>query len=247
MDLANDPEPWRDVVLKMNEYLKMMNMEEEPFYCRLLASINLIFRCTKTYDISECLLSFNGGKDCTVLLHLLHYVFSKVYGTGYVSKFSLVYIEPEESFEELENFIQVVQERYGIGMIKYKGSIKQRLCELHSTQPHYKVIYMGTRSTDAYGDKVHSVEKTDSDWPEYTLIKPILDWSYHDIWKFLRDLNIPYCPLYDKGFTSLGDRSASFPNSSLAYTNESGLIMYKPAYMLADPELERSGRNVSYR
>ncbi|MDP2643785.1 MAG: phosphoadenosine phosphosulfate reductase family protein [Desulfobacterales bacterium] len=36
------------------------------------------------------------------------------------------------------------------------------------------------------------------------VINPIIDWSSHDVWSFIREQNIPYCKLYDEGFKRLG-------------------------------------------
>ena len=44
-------------------------------------------------------------------------------------------------------------------------------------------------SKDKNGDKV---------------ICPIVYWSDAQLWKFIREYNIPYCTLYDEGFTRLG-------------------------------------------
>jgi phosphoadenosine phosphosulfate reductase len=42
--------------------------------------------------------------------------------------------------------------------------------------------------------------KRDGSW----IVNPILFWTDEDVWKFIRDNDIPYCPLYDEGFKRLG-------------------------------------------
>lgn len=36
------------------------------------------------------------------------------------------------------------------------------------------------------------------------IINPIIDWEDDDVWEFIHTYNIPYCSLYDEGYTRLG-------------------------------------------
>lgn len=78
---------------------------------------------------------------------------------------------------------------------------------------------------------------TDSNWPQVMRVNPILEWDYSNVWEFLRTLQIPYCSLYDRGYTSIGNSKNTVFNSALRTKNG-----YLPAHLLEDGNLERVGR-----
>jgi len=81
-----------------------------------------------------------------------------------------------------------------------------------------------------------------------------LDWDYAHVWHFLRLFQLPYCSLYDVGYTSLGKKSDTQPNPALRHSKAdtdtsaslAGEVLddgeYWPAYMLSDASQERAGR-----
>src|SRR5699024_1947830 len=106
-----------------------------------------------------------------------------------------------------------------------------------------------------HGANLTHFDRTDSGWPDFVRIHPVIDWHYAEIWSFIRHLGLEYCPLYDQGYTSLGGTTDTHPNpklrvdSSLQQQNkrdqeqEAQNQQYRPAYELTEDFEERLGRN----
>ena len=200
-------------------------------------SVGFITEAINRYGQENIALAFNGGKDCTVLLHLLHITLNRL--NVNISNIITVNIETDDVFPELNNFIAKSADVYRLVMVKKSGKIKDALFELKRDMPHIAAVLMGTRSTDPYSASLRSFTPCDPGWPDLMRVNPILTWSYEQVWCFLRQLNVPYCPLYDVGYTSLGNVHNTQRNPALL--DEDG-VTYKPAHSLTDGSLERAGR-----
>lgn len=58
------------------------------------------------YSLDNVFLSFNGGKDCTVLLHLVQTVIEKRYPDQKNKKLLCLYIRSEDAFKDQDSFIE---------------------------------------------------------------------------------------------------------------------------------------------
>ncbi|XP_002154824.1 FAD synthase isoform X1 [Hydra vulgaris] len=190
-----------------------------------------------TYSEEEVCIGFTGGKDCTVVLHLMlaylkqrfNYEFPKVTG---------LYLKGADPFPETEKFIDECQKNFNVKMIVIDSCIKDGLLKLKKTHPFIKSIVMGTRRHDPYSLSLRPFSLTDSDWPQYMRIMPILDWTYGEVWEFLNIFQLPYCTLYDEGYTSIGYTINTHKNPYLQLSNGK----YLPAYNLENVTSERVGR-----
>jgi FAD synthetase len=101
---------------------------------------------------------------------------------------------------------------------------------------------MGNRRTDPWSKDLQAFDTSTPGWPDFMRVFPILDWEYADVWTFLCQLKLPYCSLYDAGFTSLGEKNNSAPNPNLKRIDENGKVTFLPAFELKDGNLERDSR-----
>jgi len=219
------------------------------FFKKLRKTIKIIEDSVRIFGVEAIGISFNGGKDCTVLLHLLYVVLHHSdYQTHFIPNgcsnghhksrsIKAFYATCHSTFPEIDEFVNFCETRYSLDIGKYPRPIKQALETWHKENPEIKLILVGTRRGDPHSENLEIYSPTDEDWPAFMRVHPILDWSFTDVWLFLALFQVPYCDLYQEGYTSVGDANTTKKNECLK--SENGFL---PAYLLSLLHTERSGR-----
>eukprot|EP00002_Diphylleia_rotans_P038454 TRINITY_DN8751_c0_g1_i1.p1 TRINITY_DN8751_c0_g1~~TRINITY_DN8751_c0_g1_i1.p1 ORF type:complete len:287 (-),score=61.28 TRINITY_DN8751_c0_g1_i1:473-1333(-) len=249
------------------ETMKQLEASSSHIFGLALKAIDVVEEAISRYGFESLALSFNAGKDCMVLLHILHLAISKnhpsqqssltgqttissnecsdLHGPQLQSRddslpiFVVYFKTTTDSFAEVLEFMDLVGNRYGFKTRVEEGSMKAGLQNALDHR-HFKAIFMGSRRTDPYCGHLEHFSITDSNWPQVMRINPIIDWDYKDIWEFTKALQLPYCRLYELGYTSLGSTKNTVPNPALKQDDGS----YLPAHYLQDGSRERDGRLV---
>ncbi|KRX01185.1 hypothetical protein PPERSA_03689 [Pseudocohnilembus persalinus] len=186
--------------------------------------------------------SFNGGKDATVVLFLTYIAIKRL---GLDLEMKTVYFLEENSFEEVDVFIEDCRNLLNFSQVKLERNFKESLKDLVQNY-QLKSVIMGNRKNDPYCEKMEKLDPSDYDkgYPAFMRINPIINWQYNQVWTFLRDFEIPYCSLYNEGYTYLGNKNNTNKNPYLKYT-ENNQEFYKPAYLLPDEYEQLSRSSIS--
>lgn len=179
-----------------------------------------------------------------------------------------IYIVSPHPFAEVEDFVERSAEQYHLDLKRYSLPMRPALEAYLEDRPAVKAIFLGTRRTDPHGEFLSHFDPTDEGWPQIMRVHPVIDWHYVEIWavglflppgrgmegrevlwtehdanymQFIRHLQIPFCDLYNQGFTSLGGVTDTRPNPALAVGGDAP--KFRPAYELKDDDEERLGRD----
>lgn len=169
--------------------------------------------------------------------------------------YKLLFQKLQEKQSLLEH-VQLIQTEVSIFFLVRMSKMSSPVCVLMI----FFVLFFVARLT--------TFDPTDSDWPSVLRVHPILDWSYNDIWDFLRILRVGWCELYNAGYVSQPTPAFDFfwdmDNSSVCLLNRYTSLGstyntkpnpylitptgWKPAWELEDGTLERAGRSsVNFR
>ncbi|KAF2670507.1 phosphoadenosine phosphosulfate reductase [Microthyrium microscopicum] len=254
----------RDVCLELKEKVDAFLAKKQEtdllrdVQAQLRVAIGVVDEALTTFEPEHISISYNGGKDCLVLLIVILSCLAPRFppstsatttltnGTSkpstFPEKLQAVYIVTADPFSEVDDFVVSSSATYHLNVSRYTCSIKEGLEAYLQDRPNVKAIFIGTRRTDPHGENLKHFDPTSAGWPDIMRVHPVIDWHYAEIWAFIRSLDIDYCPLYDQGYTSLGGTRDTHPNPVLQKQSDSGQA-FRPAYELTEDDQERLGRD----
>lgn len=228
---------WRDAGALHTAFV---NCEDEELGKRVSTALKVLSDAIRVFGPDAVYASFNGGKDAVVILHLL-----RAAAHGSVGRPHLVYFDTHDEFDEVREFVKETVgacSEFDVEDVERDVGFAEGLAAIVADRnPRPLAFVLGTRMGDPNCGDQQRFEPSSKWMPPFMRVNPILDWTYGDVWSFLRYFQLPYCCLYDQGYTSLGSTTNTYPNPALRIDDTA----YLPAYELADFSLERAGRQES--
>lgn len=167
-----------------------------------LFRIDEALRILREYEPPEgYVLSFSGGKDSCCIKHL-----ADLSGVDYRPEYTVTGADPPE----LEQFIRdhhpdvkwIYPKRNMFELIAHNvvpPTPGMRYCtwELKVDRKKQRIAVTGVRAQE-------SPRRSTLGERNGHTVHPIINWSLDDVWRFIREEELPYCKLYDEGFKRLG-------------------------------------------
>jgi len=222
----------------------------------ITAALSCLSSSLRLYGPSSTISSYNGGKDACVIMHLHRAAHANFYRSAIEHANEndrppptpiaprVVYFDNPDEFPEILSLLHKTTTDYHLDMIclcntTFSAGLGAIINA--SSPPANLAFVLGTRRGDPNVGSQGQFAPSSSWMPPFMRVNPVLSWSYGHIWHFLRLFNLPYCELYDQGFTSLGKVGNTRPTPALKKPGDAS-TGYWPAYMLTDYERERDGR-----
>lgn len=133
-------------------------------------------------------LAFNGGKDCTVLLHLvIAALYHRLRGQEIVPIQS-VYVTCRNPFPEVDSFVELCAQRYRLDSVRIPAPMRQALQQfLDTVKVKPEAILVGIRRNDPYAGEIFGRCRLDS-------VKPTACLAFY----FLFISSHPFCDAIQK-------------------------------------------------
>lgn len=174
-------------------------------------------------------IAFTGRKDSSVMMHIIMATSKKIPDAIFIDH-GLHFDESYKTIERLKNLwnlkIDYVADeqllvRLNSGRKKEEKRIilqKLKIKTLKDTikKKKWKAVFTAVRKDE---HPSRSNEMYFSDRKDHTRVHPMLHWTEDDIWSYIKHENIPYNPLYDSGYRSIG---AKIFTSKTSYSERSG-------------------------
>jgi len=184
----------------------------------------IIRQASKKWKPSQIAVAWTGGKDSTVLLHLVREEF------GGKVPFKIFFNDSTLEFKEIYDFVKKLKKEWKLNLLWIKHLPEDLEAYSKATDNEMKMEIMRIAKINAINfalaeykikafmsgirldeHKARSTETYFSKRSTHTRVHPILDFILDDIWKYIKKFDVPYVNLYDKGYKSLGEAPFTKP------------------------------------
>jgi phosphoadenosine phosphosulfate reductase len=165
-------------------------------------------------------LSSSFGAQAAVALHMT---------TQAKPDIPVILVDTGYLFPETYRFVDALTERLSLNLKVYRPQVGvawmearygrlwengiegiQRYNQLRKVEPMQRALReLGVRTWIAGLRRSQAAIRADIDFLELRdgrwKLHPIADWTDHDVWKYLQSYDLPYHPLWDQGYVSIGD------------------------------------------
>ncbi|MHA1756121.1 MAG: phosphoadenosine phosphosulfate reductase domain-containing protein [Promethearchaeota archaeon] len=205
-----DSEEYMEKIIKSNlPYLKAIENE----------SIDFIKNVSKKYKNYFQICSFSGGKDSSVVAHLVKKALGKI---------TVVFSDTGIEFMETKKYAKEYGKQFGDFVYLDKLVSFKYMCETlgppsrtirwccftnkgapfgkyYAEIPYKKVLsFDGIRFRESNSRSLFSRERDNTKYEKQFSAYPILDWTALEVWLYIFWRKIPYNPLYEYGFARIG-------------------------------------------
>ncbi len=115
----------------------------------------------------------------------------------------------EVMFPDAEEVKEMVQTR-GINLFYDSVENRQLCCGIRKVKPLRKMLsnldgwITGIRRDQTSTRQNSKMLEIDEKYDGIVKVNPLLDWTWDQVWKYIKENNVPYHPLIDKGYPSIG-------------------------------------------
>ena len=216
-----------------------MTLEE-----KVIKAKAVIIEASKKWNNSEIAIAWTGGKDSTVLMHLVREVYK-----GKVP-FRIFFNDSTLEFPEIYQFVKKIKKDWKLNLlwIKHmpedleaykKKKNKEEKMEIMRIAKINAINYaLSTYKIKAFMSGIRLDEHEARSRETYfskrstnTRIHPILDFTIDDIWDYTQKYKVPYVNLYDKGYKSLGEKPFTNPVKDKNAPERAGRVATKEKTM----------------
>lgn len=184
---------------------------------KITKSFEIIKKAQGSLRFKDVAVAWTGGKDSTVMLHLL-----KTYFHGQIP-YPVVFNDSTIEFPEIYSFIDSISKLWKLKLIVVPHETKDlenfhkakkeeqlrisrfmKLKAIRTIVSRYKfqAIFAAIRWDE---HQARSREKYFSQRKDHVRIHPMLHFSEKDIWSYIHTYQVPYVNLYDRGYRSIGE------------------------------------------